>query len=85
MRTPKERQSTHPGVYIQDDILDERGITVEQLSGIIKVDVRILKDIVSQESPITKEIAIKIAHLTKTSSDMWMNMQKLYDEADTKK
>lgn len=80
IKTPKDRASTHPGFYIKEDILDEFGITENQLAGRLCIGDETLSSIIKGESQITEEIAKGLAEITDTTEQFWLNLQQLHNE-----
>ena len=83
---PKPRKRTqmtvsdpiHPGEDLAE-YLDEYGITRHQFANAIGVSPARVNRILSRRSPITADIALKIARAFYTSAEFWMNLQQRYD------
>lgn len=71
---PKNRP-IHPGKFIEEDILNEFGITEKQLALSIGVTPQIVRQLVNGKRKITADIAMRLGRFTKTTPEMWMNLQ----------
>jgi len=73
-----------PGEILQDEFLIPLGMSRENLANMMEVNVKIINDICSDESPITPDIAIGLSKVFKTSQDFWINMQNFTDSWNLK-
>ncbi len=76
---PRSRPPTAPGVYIKEDILDEYGLTQAALGDALQVSRRTINQLVNGRRAVTPEVALKLARLTKTSPEFWLNLQRSVD------
>lgn len=79
------RKPIHPGKMLKHEFLENYEVTEEQLAKDIDVDLKIIKDIINEKVSITDEIAEKLGRYFNTTQQMWLNMQKGYDELVEKK
>jgi antitoxin HigA-1 len=79
MRLPTGRCPTHPGEYIKEDILEEMSLTQQELADRLYVSRRTINQIVNLKRSITTEMALRLGMLTRTSPEMWVNLQSAYD------
>ena len=83
---PKHRKRTqmtvsdpiHPGEDLAE-YLDEYGISRHQFAKAIGVSPARVNRILNRRSPITADIALRIARAFYTSAEFWMNLQQRYD------
>ena len=83
---PKPRKRTpmtvldpiHPGEDLAE-YLDEYGISRHQFAKAIGVSPARVSRILNRRSPITADIALRIARAFYTSAEFWMNLQQRYD------
>ena len=71
---PKKRPSI-PGEFIKEDILKEFSQTQDELAHRLGVSRRTVNELVNGKRGLTADIAVRLAKLTNTSSEMWMNLQ----------
>ncbi|EKD52173.1 MAG: Transcriptional regulator protein [uncultured bacterium] len=71
---PKKRPSI-PGEFIKEDILKEFSLTQDELAHRLGVSRRTVNELVNGKRGLTADIAVRLAKLTNTSSEMWMNLQ----------
>ena len=79
---PKNRP-THPCEFIREDILNEFGITQDQLANKLGVSRRTINQLVNNRRGITPEMALRLSKFTKTSPQIWLNLQNTYDLWET--
>ena len=73
-----QRSPTHPGVYVQENILDAFDLTQQGLADAIGVSRLTISEIVRGKRNITESMALRLAHLTKTMPEVWLNLQRNY-------
>ena len=69
----------HPGGIVREDILKELGLTQEALARAIGVSRRTVNELVRERRSITAEMALKLGRFTKTTPEMWLNLQNALD------
>ena len=73
------KRPTHPGEFIKHDILDEFELTQHQLAEALGVSRRTINELVRGKRNITADIALRLSKFTKTSPDVWLNLQNALD------
>ena len=68
----------HPGEDLAE-YLEEYGISRRQFAKAIGVSPARINRILNRRSPITADIAMRIACAFHTSAEFWMNLQQRYD------
>lgn len=76
--TDEEREPTHPGVCFREDVLED-DINPFRLSSVMDVPQYELMNILYGVSPVTVDIARKLAAYSETSPLSWYNMQVKLD------
>jgi len=69
----------HPGEFIKEDILKGFSLTQEQLAIKLGVSRRTVNQIINEKSRINISLAIRLAKFTKTSPELWLNLQMAVD------
>ncbi|MBR2681397.1 MAG: HigA family addiction module antidote protein [Exiguobacterium sp.] len=67
-----------PGEVLRKHILDSR-ITQESLSEAMNVSRFSVNQIVNGKRAVTPEMALRLAHVTSTTTDFWLNLQREVD------
>jgi addiction module HigA family antidote len=65
-----------PGDVLREFIFTNGGITQEKLAKAMKVSRFSINQIVNGKRSITAEMALKLAHVTSTTVDLWLNLQR---------
>lgn len=78
-RSPKRRSPTKPGEILEQEFLRPLGITQSELAERMGVPEEQVRSVVSGESAVTAETAIRLAGVLRTSPDFWMNLQANLD------
>ncbi|MEI7015023.1 HigA family addiction module antitoxin [Leptospira licerasiae] len=74
-----KRKPTHPGEILLEDVIKPLGLTITEAAKDLGVSRKTLSEIVNAKSPITPEMAVRIAIATNTSAESWLNMQTKLD------
>lgn len=69
----------HPGEILQEDFLDELGLSQNRLALAIRVPARRINEIVHGKRGITADTALRLGHFFKVSPEFWLNLQTRYD------
>ncbi|GAA4246958.1 HigA family addiction module antidote protein [Azospirillum formosense] len=83
-RRPLERRPTPPGRFIQHDILDEHGLTQEQLAQRLRVSRLTVNELVKGKRALTASMALRLGRLTGQSPDYWLALQRAVDLWDAR-
>ncbi len=75
---PRNRP-THPSEFIKEDIIKELSITQEQLAKELGVSRRTINQLVNGKRRISVDLALRIGRFTKTTPEMWLNLQASFD------
>jgi len=74
-----EREPTHPGEILREDVIPALGITVSEFAGRLGVARQTLHRILACKRGITPEMALRIGRLTGNGPGLWLRMQQNYD------
>jgi len=69
----------HPGKVLRRALIEGTGLTVTEAAEALGVGRITLSRILNGKSGISSEMAIRLSIVLGTSSEMWVNMQAMYD------
>ncbi|KJR48947.1 Plasmid maintenance system antidote protein [Desulfosporosinus sp. I2] len=72
----KELVAFHPGYYLKE-IIEDMGITQDEFAKRLETSGKNLSDLLNGKSKLSNEIALKLSIMFGTSTDVWLNLQKL--------
>ncbi|MBF0277348.1 MAG: HigA family addiction module antidote protein [SAR324 cluster bacterium] len=74
-----KRKPTHPGEFMQEDILMELGLSQGQLANALGVSRKTINELVNQKRGLSPDMALRIGKFTNTNPKTWMNLQNSWD------
>lgn len=77
--TTRTRPPIHPGVTLREDVMEELGLSANQVAGILGVPANRISEIVRGRRAITADTALRLAEWLGTSPEFWMRLQEKYD------
>ena len=77
--TRPNREPTHPGVLLREDVLPSLGVSVTQFAKLLGVGRQQLHRILSGDSGASPEMALKLGKLCGNGPEVWINMQVALD------
>ena len=75
----KKIDPVHPGEVLLEEFLKPWGMSQNQLSKHLGVNVSRVNEIVRGRRGITGDTALRLAKVTNTTPEFWLNLQALYD------
>jgi antitoxin HigA-1 len=72
------RTPIHPGQILADE-LEELGVSPTELARQIRVPPNRISQIINGKRAITGDTGLRLAHWFRSSPQLWMNLQALYD------
>ena len=69
----------HPGAFLREDILPHVSMSKKDLSDALGISRAQLYAILSENTPITAAMALRLGKLFGNGPDLWLNMQSRYD------
>jgi addiction module HigA family antidote len=69
----------HPGEILREMYLKPLGITVTQAAKALSVSRKHVSAIVHGRSPVTPDMALRLASAFATEPELWVNLQAQYD------
>ncbi len=74
-----KRKPTHPGDFIQSDLIEEFGLSQQELADRLGVSRKTISALIHGRQALTANMAVRLGMLTRTSPEMWLNLQKAVD------
>jgi addiction module HigA family antidote len=75
----RNRPPVHPGEIIKYDYLEPLSLSVTDLAQHLGVSRIIVSKIVNGRSPVTADMALRLATVFDTTPNLWLGLQKEYD------
>ncbi|HSW69554.1 MAG TPA: HigA family addiction module antitoxin [Gammaproteobacteria bacterium] len=69
----------HPGLVVKRMLIDSAELSVTEAAKALGVGRVTLSKILNKKSGISPEMAVRLSLALNTSSEMWINMQSMYD------
>ena len=73
------RKPAHPGKVFLEDVLIPLGITMSKASLMMGISRKTLSELVNEKSSCSPQMALRIAKVTRTSAESWLQMQAKLD------
>jgi addiction module HigA family antidote len=73
------RKPVHPGKVFFEDVLVPLGLTVTGAARMMGITRKALSELVNEKSSCSPQMALRIAHVTRTSAESWLAMQVKFD------
>ncbi len=75
----RNREPTHPGEILRDDVLPALRLTVSGAARQLRVSRQMLHRILSAEAPVTVPMALRLGKLCGNGPRLWLNLQREHD------
>ncbi len=75
----EQLENIHPGDILKLDFLEPLHISVNQLAKDTGMSRQCVSDLVQGHSPVTLDIALRLARYFRTTPQLWLNLQRAYD------
>lgn len=75
----KDLMAFHPGYYIAE-IIEEMEITQAEFASRMGTNTKTLSYLINGQADITVDLAKKLSVMMGTSVEVWLNLQKTYDQ-----
>jgi len=69
----------HPGLIVKRMLIDNAALSVTDAAKALGIGRVTLSKLLNQKSGISPEMAVRLSLALNTSSEMWINMQSMYD------
>jgi antitoxin HigA-1 len=73
------RQPTHPGAILREDVLPELGMSITKLAEELHISRQQLHGILNEQKSVTPNIALRLGKFIGNGPDIWLRMQEAYD------
>lgn len=74
-----ERQPTHPGAVLREDVLPSLGLTVAAAAEALGISRQMLHRVLSERAAMSPEMAVRIGKLCGNGPRFWLAMQQAHD------
>lgn len=68
----------HPGEHLAEELV-ELDMTPQTLVCQLRVPIAQVAEVLAGQSPITGDLALRLAHFFGTSPEFWINLQNMYE------
>ncbi|MCP4327564.1 MAG: HigA family addiction module antidote protein [Alphaproteobacteria bacterium] len=75
----KNREPTHPGALLREDVLPALGVSVSQAAKDMGVTRQNLHRILREEGPVTAVMAVRLGAYCGNGPGLWLRMQTAHD------
>lgn len=75
MMTPKNRRPIIPGEVIRQDFLEPLSISQATLANALGVSPSAVARLLSEQSAVSPDMAVRLGHVFGTSTGYWLNLQ----------
>lgn len=75
----KALRPVHPAEILREDVIPALGRSKSELARLMGISRQTLYDLLAEKQPVTVAMALRIAKLTGTTAESWINMQRSYD------
>lgn len=79
LKEQRQYNPPHPGEILQENYIEESGITASELAGRIGVHRSLLDDVLNKDRAITPYMALRLSVVLGTSEKLWLNLQHSWD------
>lgn len=81
----RKMRPTHPGAILREDVLPELELSVAEAARQLHVSRQMLHRILSEESAVTPEMALRLGRFCGNGPGLWLRMQQAYDLWDAER
>ena len=74
-----DRQPTHPGAILREDVLPELDMPVTEFAARLGVSRQMLHGILAERHAVTPEMAARLGRLLGNGAGVWLRMQQAHD------
>jgi len=75
----RNRKQMHPGRILREEYMEPMRLDTHGLAAALGITEGRLQPIISNEEPLTSDLALRLAKCFRTSPKFWMGLQAAYD------
>ena len=75
----REREPTHPGEILREDVLPALGMSVSEAARQLRVSRQALHRVLSGSSAVSADMAVRLGRFCVNGPDLWLRMQGAHD------
>ncbi|MDH3403722.1 MAG: HigA family addiction module antitoxin [Acidobacteriota bacterium] len=75
----REREPTHPGEILREDVLPALGMSVSEAARQLRVSRQALHRVLSGSSAVSADMAVRLGRFCGNGPDLWLRMQGAHD------
>ena len=75
----KIKHNTHPGEILKEEVILANALTITDAASLLGISRTVLSTVLNRKSPITPELATRIAKVFGGSADIWLRLQLSFD------
>jgi addiction module HigA family antidote len=79
VRTPTDREPTHPGEMLREEFLIPMNISQRELADAIHVPYQRVNELINRKRGITPSTALRLSRFFAVSPEFWLNLQTRWD------
>jgi len=79
LRRDPNREPTHPGALLREDVLPAIGEPVMSVAKKLGVSRQHLHRILAEKAPVTPDMAVRLGKFCGNGPGLWLRMQQAYD------
>jgi addiction module HigA family antidote len=79
VRTPTDREPTHPGEMLREEFLVPMNISQRELAEAIHVPYQRVNELINRKRGITPSTALRLSRFFAVSPEFWLNLQTRWD------
>jgi len=79
LRRDPNREPTHPGALLREDVLPAIGEPVMAVAKTLGVTRQNLHRVLAEKAPVTPDMALRLGKFCGNGPDLWLRMQQAHD------
>ena len=75
----RDREPTHPGEILREDVLPALGLSVAEAARQLRVSRQMLHRVLAGRSAVSADMAVRLGRFCGNGPDLWLRMQAAHD------